>query len=76
MGWISIQNTENLPKKQVDVAFYAEPFVVWYGIFTPKGMFGNKEALFQYYEHWGDDCYHTIEGVTHYMVLPPPEVTS
>ena len=69
MEWISVK--DQLPTKQTEVVFFAKAFEWRTGLFTPKGEF-SEENVFQYHEHWGDDCYHTLENVTHWMPLPAP----
>ena len=63
-NWIKVE--DELPKKQTEVVFYAKPFEWWCGLFTPG-------TGFEYHQHWGDDGYHKVEGVTHYMPLPDPK---
>jgi hypothetical protein len=72
MKWISVN--EKLPSKteQVEVVFYANPYEWWTGVFTPAGIFNSKDNVFQYHQHWGDDKYHTISNVTHWLPLPEP----
>ncbi|MCB0781042.1 MAG: hypothetical protein KDC03_16220 [Flavobacteriales bacterium] len=71
MEWKSV--TDCLPDHQCEVVFYAKPFEWWAGIFTPdNGKFPNPG--FAYHQHWGDDEYHAIDGVTHYIELPYPKL--
>jgi hypothetical protein len=69
-AWISVD--DRLPESQVEVVFYAKPFEWFTGMFTPKGFFGREKHTFEYHQHWGDDGYHEIENVTHWMPLPEP----
>ena len=70
--WISVD--ERLPatsedeNQQVEVVFYKSKYEWWAGMFTAKGKLSNKDK-FEYHQHWGDDQYHEIEGVTHWMRL-------
>lgn len=69
--WISVK--DKLPEKQIDVVFYSDPYEWWTGMFTPKNL-GYDNDGFKYHQHWGDDGYHKIKNVTHWMPLPkPPE---
>ena len=61
--WIKVE--DKLPEKQTEVVFYAKPFEWWAGLYTPGEGFA-------YHQHWGDDIYHTVEDVTHWMPLPEP----
>jgi len=73
MNWISVK--DKLPDQpgQSEVVFYAKPFEWWTGVYTPGGHYGYQKGIFEYHQHWGDDEYHEVENVTHWMSLPDPE---
>jgi len=70
--WISVDKEMPPNGVQTECVFYAKHYEWWSGLYTPEGFAGVTKGLFQYHEHWGDDNYHTIDGVTHWMPLPPP----
>lgn len=72
MKWIKVE--DQLPGDQIEVVFYANPFEWWTGMFTPKKYLGCAHDRFEYHQHWGDDIYHEIENVTHWLPLPKPEI--
>jgi hypothetical protein len=67
--WIAVE--DELPTKQVEVVFYTNPFEWWSGMYTPADLYGS-DGEFQYHQHWGDDGYHAVNNVTHWMPLPTP----
>ncbi len=69
--WISVK--DELPDQtcQSEVVFYKNKYEWQTGMYTPKGFCGQKKGIFEYHQHWGDDKYHEIEDVTHWMFLPP-----
>jgi len=69
MEWIKV--SDKLPHTQIEVVFYVKPYEWWTGMFTPKGKWSDQ-PVFQYHQHWGDDKFHTINDVTHWMPLPKP----
>jgi hypothetical protein len=74
MEWKSIKK-DGYPSEtnQVEVVFYAKPYEWWAGMFTPAGDY-SESPVFQYHQHWGDDKYYTVENVTHWLLLPQPEL--
>lgn len=72
MEWISVKDRLPPSTKQSEVVFFAKPYAWQAGMFTPKGFCGQKEDVFQYHQHWGDDGYHLVENVTHWLPLPAP----
>ena len=73
MNWVSVKDRYPDSGKQTEVLFYANPYEFWTGLYTPKGYAGETGGCFQYHQHWGDDSYHTIKNVTHWMEIPVPE---
>lgn len=73
--WISVEDRLPSETKQIEVVFYASPYAWQTGLFTPDGFCGQEGDVFQRHDHMGDDCYHTVEGVTHWMALPKPPAT-
>jgi len=67
--WISVE--DRLPEKQIECVFYSNPYEWWTGMFTPKGEMSDVN-IFEYHQHWGDDGYHKVDKVTHWMPLPSP----
>lgn len=72
--WISVEY--RLPETQTEIVFYASPYAWETGVFTPAGHCGQEDNVFQCHNHRGDDGYHTVVGVTHWMPLPKPPRTS
>lgn len=73
--WISVLDSLPSEDKQVEVVFYSNPYEWWAGMFTPKGFIKNHdENVFEYHQHWGDDRYHKVDGVTHWLPLPRPKL--
>lgn len=71
--WISVEDKLPSENIQVEVVFYAKPYEWYTGMFTPKGLFGREFDVFEYHDHQGDDRYHEVLNVTHWIEIPKPK---
>ncbi len=72
--WISVEDRLPSKSQQVEVVFYAEPYAWETGLFTPANFYGSTQFddVFDRYVHDAEcDYYEKVEGVTHWLALPP-----
>jgi hypothetical protein len=70
--WISVEDKLPSEDRQIEVVFYARPFEWFTGIFSPSNFNDGMGGVFEHHDHQGDDMYHEVKDVTHWMPLPEP----
>lgn len=69
MEWISVK--DNLPKRDEDVLIHCKSEPVKY----PNGIYIGHLSNTEDEPTWQNEDYETMDGVTHWMILPNPPKT-